>query len=136
MVHCCAMNDPSSSSERLRAPPSERFEPSVQLLDLEREFARLPEESSPGQGHMQKTLYRRGNCTTAIFEFEKGASIREHIVEGEAIIHLLSGHITVHAPDDEFQLNAGSMLCLASGVAHDVMATARSRMVLHVILGA
>jgi len=128
------MTDSQQSSERLRTHPSERFQAQTVRFDLDAEFERLPSESRGAHGHMQKTLYRRGGCTTAIFRFEKGAALREHRVDGEAIIHVLAGGVSVETPDEAFDVGAGSMLCLAPGVAHNVVAKAESRFVLHVAL--
>lgn len=120
--------------DRLRPRPSERFASSELVYDLQQEFERLPEESRPRQGHMQKAIWKHGRLTCALFEFEPGGSIPAHSVEGEAVLHVISGHIAVNADGQEHVLGPGQVLLLDPRVPHDLSAEEPARVLMHVVL--
>jgi quercetin dioxygenase-like cupin family protein len=117
-----------------RIPPRTRFAGSEHIVHLEPAFAALPSESTVHQGHMQKALYRLGRTTIAIFHFETGGRMTPHLVEGEAIIHVLSGRLRVHTSQALHDLSGGSLLLLDPNVPHDVTALEPTRMLLTVVL--
>jgi quercetin dioxygenase-like cupin family protein len=125
----------SPARQQPRVPPRQRFAGNEHVINLDYAFAELPGESTAYQGHMQKTLYRLGPTTTAIFQFEKGGTMDKHAVEGEAIIHVLGGRLSVQTPAGKHELRGGDMLLLNPGVPHDVKAIEPTRMLLTVVLG-
>ncbi len=120
--------------ERLRIPPRERFSGSERVFDLDAAFAELPAESVPRQGHMQKALYRLGPATTAIFAFEAGGGLEQYAVDGEAIIHVISGRLLVRTGGSSYTLTANQMVMLNPGVPHDLEALKPTRLLLTVVL--
>lgn len=124
----------SASPDRLRVPPRERFQGTERVFNLEQAFNQLPAESTARQGHMQKTLYRLGPTTTAIFQFEKGGSINQHTMEGEAIIHVLSGRMSVQTASDRHELGPNDLMLLDPGVRHDFTALEACRMLMTFVL--
>lgn len=133
------MNDETSG--RLRPHPDERFKSPQHLIDLERAARELsaeePAPSGPAQhGHRQKTLYRHGSLTIALFLFDAGAGLAEHQAEGVVTIQVLQGRISISAEDQQHTLTAGRMLVLAPGVRHDVRAEQPTRMLLTVSMEA
>jgi quercetin dioxygenase-like cupin family protein len=120
---------------RRRIPPRERFSGSERVFNLDKAFADLPGESTPRQGHMQKALYRLGPTTTAIFAFEKGGAIEQHTAEGESIIHVLSGRLSVRTSKSKHELRANDLLLLNPGVPHDLEALEPTRMLMTFVLG-
>ena len=124
----------SASPGRLRVPPRERFAGSERIFDLEAAFAKLPRESVARHGHMQKTLYRTGPTTTAIFAFEAGGGMEEYTVDGEAILHVLEGRLQVRPSASEYVLTGQQMVLLDPGVSHDLAAIEPTRMLLTVVL--
>ena len=125
------MSDPQ---DRLRVPPSERFAGNERRLDLEQAFAYLPIESVVRRGHIQKTLYRLGPTTTAIFAFEKGALLERYAVDGEAIIHVIAGHLQVRTESKTYDLGPHQLLLLDPGVPHELRGVERTQMLLTVVL--
>ncbi len=128
-----------SQADRLRVPPRERFAGDEHFYDLAEAFARLPHESTGEHGVIGKTLYKHGACTTAIFAFEQGASLRRHVVEGEAILQVITGRLFVGTAGDVseqggHELAPHQILLLASGVGHDLRAIEPTRALMHVIL--
>jgi quercetin dioxygenase-like cupin family protein len=112
-----------SGSDRLREHPTARFAPPLHQFDLRgvaRELAAEP--ATGGRGHRQKTLYRHGRLTVALFAFDRGASLPPHTAAGAVTINVLEGRLRVRTPGGEHDLTAGNLLILAPGVEHDVAA--------------
>lgn len=128
------MNQPSQPVQP-RVPPRERFAGNQHVINLVKAFEQLPRESVPRQGHMQKALYRLGPTTTAIFAFEAGARLDQHALEGEAIIHVLTGRVHVQTDQAKHELGPDDLLLLNPSVPHDVTAIEPTRMLLTVVLG-
>jgi hypothetical protein len=128
-----------SEMNRLRVPPRERFAGEEHFFDLAEAFARLPRESTGEHGVIGKALYKHGACTTAIFAFEQGAALRRHVVEGEAILQVITGRLHVGTeesgdPAAGHDLAPHQVLLLAAGVEHDIRALEPTRALMHVIL--
>lgn len=121
--------------DRRRIHPRERFAGAERIFNLDKAFADLPAESQPRQGHMQKALYRLGPTTTAIFAFDKGGSIDQHSPEGESIIHVLTGRLSVRTAKARHELGPNDLLLLDPGVAHDLKALEPTRMLMTFVLG-
>ena len=121
----------SPGSNRLREHPEARFSAAQHQFDLHaaaRELAAEP--ATPVRGHRQKTLYRHGRLTVAIFAFDPGASLPPHTAAGAVTINVLEGHLHVRTPAAEHDLPAGNLLVLAPGVEHDVAAGAQPSVML------
>ena len=118
------------SKGRPRVPPRERFSGTERVFNLDKAFAELPAESTARQGHMQKALYRLGPTTTAIFAFEKGGHIDQHTAEGEAIVHILSGLMSVQTAAAVHELKTNDLLMLDPGVPYIFKALAPTRMLM------
>jgi quercetin dioxygenase-like cupin family protein len=132
------MSSSNAGGDRTRVHPDTRFAPPAQAFDLDAAAAELAREegataASP-HGHRQKTLYRHGNATLALFLFDAGGGIREHRANGTVFIQALQGRLTVGAEGQRHELPAGRLLVLAPGVRHDVTAEEPSRMLLTVCL--
>jgi quercetin dioxygenase-like cupin family protein len=123
------------TSTRLRPAPVERFAASQHDFDLKRAALELAAEASvTTRGHRQKTLYRHGRVTIALFLFEPGSSMPTHTAQGAVTINVLEGRLGVSTADEQHDLCAGRLLVLASGVPHDVVARQRTVMLLQVHL--
>jgi quercetin dioxygenase-like cupin family protein len=121
--------------ERLRTHPQERFLAEHRKVDLNEATAELRAESrtAPG-GHRQKTLYKHGGATIALFLFESGGRLAEHRTAGTVTIHALDGHLRIVAGGETHDLTAGQISVFAPGTPHDVTAVVASRMLLTVHL--
>lgn len=124
----------TAGKRRRRVPPRERFSGKERVFDLEQAFADLPAESTLRQGHMQKALYRLGPTTTAIFTFERGGRIDRHRLDGESIMHVLSGCLEIRTPRGTRELGPGEMMLLNPGVPHDLTARRATRMLMTFVL--
>ncbi len=128
-------NESHETSDRLREHPETRFAPPEHQFDLQaaaRELALEP--IAAPRRHRQRTLYRHGRMTIAMFLFEAGASLPSHLAAGTVAINVLEGRLRIRTPGGEHVLNAGNLLVLASKVSHDVLAEEKSTMLLQVHL--
>ena len=122
------MTQPAATN-RPRAHPEQRFEGSESVFDLARAAGQLmAEPTASHQGHRQKALFREGPLTVALFVFDRGGFLPEHVVDGPVVIHVLEGAVMVATPEGQHELAAGQLLRLAGGVSHNVTAEHPSRM--------
>lgn len=125
----------SEQEERLRQHPDERFSAPQHHVDLSAITAQLRAEPLPSQrNHRQETLYRHGPVTIALFLFERGARLPQHVAEGVVTVHVLEGRLNMTAEGKSHDLSAGQLLVMAPGVRHDVHAVDSTRMLLTVCL--
>jgi len=124
----------SASPENSARPrPAERFAPLEDVVDLNDAAARLRNEPNAGRhGHRQMALFHHGPATVALYCFEAGSKLPDHVVDGPVMIHVLEGRLRVSTNETKHELSAGQLLRLAPGVNHDVEATEASRMLLTV----
>ena len=118
---------------RNRAHPDVRFAPPQHEIDLRaaaQELARGPAR----RGQRQKALYHHGRLTVALFTFEPGAGLADHVAAGVVTINVLDGRLRVKCGGADYDLTAGKLLVLAPGERHDVVAEAQSTMLLQVYL--
>ena len=124
-------------TDRLRVHPKDRFSAPQHKIDLTQATAELRAELRPGsRGHHQRTLYKHGNATIALFLFDAGGSLAQHKTAGTVSIHALDGRLRITADGQSHQLTAGQLVVFAPNVPHDVVAEEPSRMLLTVHLGA
>ena len=119
---------------RLRTPPEQRFASSEEAVNLADAAEKLLAEPSGQHGHKQMALFRHGPATLALYCFDAGGRLPDHVVDGPVIIHALSGRLRVRTDQAEHALAAGQLLRLAPGVRHDVNADEPSQMLLTVCL--
>lgn len=124
---------PRPDDNRLRPHPQARFATHADVFDLELAAQTLLSEANGGQhGHRQITLFRHGPATLALYCFEAGSRLPDHVVDGAVIIQVLEGRLLVHIDDAKHDLTAGRVLRLGPNVKHDVQAVEPSRMLLTV----
>lgn len=70
-----------------------------------------------------------------LFAFEKSGHLKEHQADGEVIIHVLRGQLSVTVAAEEVTLAAGQLLALAPGHRHAVSALEESDMLLCIARG-
>jgi quercetin dioxygenase-like cupin family protein len=127
-----------AGDDRLREPPVERFAADQHAFNLRAEVEALKAEHAPSsKGHRQKTLYKRGNATIALFRFEKGGGLATHKTNGTVTIHVIEGRLRIGAAGSqpaEHILGSDQLVILAPNVGHDVHAIEPSTMLLQVHL--
>lgn len=120
-----------TDQERLRPPPKDRLAAPVQRVDLADAAARLRGEAHlPVAGHRQIALARHGPVSLILFVFEKDGFLKEHQANGEVIIQVLAGRLSVSVATEELTLGVGQVVTLAPGLVHSVRALEESDMLL------
>src|SRR5687767_11829796 len=124
----------SIDGARNRAHPNVRFAPPQHQIDLRAVARELAAAGPARRGQRQRALYSYGRLTVALFTFEPGAGLPDHVAAGVVTINVLDGRLRVKCGDVGHDLPAGKLLVLAPGVRHDVLAEAQSTMLLQVYL--
>jgi len=120
----------------MREAPSERFEARFLEFDLGAEAARLRFEPAPARhGHRQKTLFKHGGRTIALFVMDAGSTLLEHAADGTVSIQAVEGVVRVGMEGGECRLSAGQVLVLRPGLPHSVVAETDAVFLLQVSLG-
>lgn len=129
------MEKQTQDDARLRQHPENRFAPLQIAIDLKAVVNRLRSEPDTGEaGRRQKTLYKSGDLTIALFLFERFAGLSEHRAAGVVNMHVLRGKLKITAEDQVHELQSGQMLVLAPGLKHAVAAEEESEMLVTVRL--
>ena len=119
--------------DRLRTHPKDRLASPVRRIDLVAAAKDLRAEAhAPTSGHRQLALVRHGPLSMILFAFEKDGRLKEHQADGEVVIHVLRGRLSVEAGGDAIVLGAGSLLALAPGQRHALHALEESDMLLSI----
>ena len=118
---------------RLRRAPVERFAGTEHVYNLAEIAAQLRAEPHPGtDGHRQMAITHHGSVALVLFDFEADGRLVDHVADGLVTIHALAGHVQVKTSEGELELDAGTLLVLAPGVAHDLHASVPSQVLLTV----
>jgi quercetin dioxygenase-like cupin family protein len=121
--------------DRLRQHPEQRFAAPQHEFHLDEVAEKLKKELKAGEaGHRQEVLYKRGPTSVSLFLFGHLTRLAAHRAKGVVTIHVLKGRLQVTAEGHAHDLQAGSLLVLAPGVEHDVVAREESQMLLTVNL--
>jgi quercetin dioxygenase-like cupin family protein len=117
----------------LREHPQIRFAEPVKLFDLEQVAEELMQEPSdmPG-GHNQIALYKHGLTTIALFCFQQGGSIPDHVADGTIFLQVVEGVVTVTVAETPQRVQSGQLLVLAPGIPHTIYADVPSLMLMTV----
>lgn len=67
-----------------------------------------------------------------LFAFEKDGALKEHQADGDVIIHVLRGQLSVDIEGESTALTAGTLMALAPGQRHAVRAHEESDMLLSI----
>ncbi len=125
----------SSSQDRLRPPPAERFAGPEHKLDFGATLRKLRGEPRQAKdGHNQATIFHSDTLRLVLFAFEKGGCLPRHRAPGVVMIQPLRGEIQVTTPTRKYDLREGESLVLQPSVLHDVDAKSEADMLLSVAM--
>jgi quercetin dioxygenase-like cupin family protein len=127
------MQQVKQDEARLRRAPVERFAGPEHVYNLAEIAEKLRAEPHPAtNGHRQITIAHNGSVALVLFDFEAGGRLVDHVADGLVTIHALTGHVQVKTAEGERELDAGTLLVLSPGVAHDLHASVPSQVLLTV----
>ena len=101
----------------------------IAVLDLQEEILRMRTCPMPG-GHYGRTLLRSPDMRMVVMILEQGTRLPEHHIDGTSMIQTLDGRVTVSLLGSSFDLVSGQVLAIERGVAHAVVATEHSAILL------
>lgn len=78
-------------------------------------------------------LVQRESLTLTLFAFDKGQSIASHSSNGDALVQVLEGEVTIDIDGEKFDLQAGKSIIMPAGTPHAVSAKERFKMMLTVV---
>jgi quercetin dioxygenase-like cupin family protein len=125
--------DETRDAARGREHPTARFAAPQHEIDLRAVAAEMA-QAPARRGQRQRALYHHGRLTVALFTFDAGAGLPDHVAAGVVTINVLDGRLRVKSGGVDHDLRAGKILVLAPGVRHDVLAEEPSTMLLQVYL--
>lgn len=121
--------------DRSREAPAERFAADSVFIDLHAEAAALrTEQAASGKPHAQKTLFKHGGRTIALFVLSAGGGLPEHAANGTVSLQSIEGELDLSVAGESRRLAPGSLLIMAPGTPHDVRAAAPAVFLLQISL--
>ena len=97
-------------------------------FNLTDELRRLREEDSwtRGSGRSSKTLAKYPDFRIVLVLMKPGSEMKEHHADARISIQTIQGRVRLQLPDRAVELGGGELMCLESGIAHDVKALEES----------
>lgn len=97
-------------------------------FNLSEEIRRLREEDSwtRGSGRSSKTLAKYPDFRIVLVLMKRDSEMKEHHADARISIQTIQGRVRLQLPDRAVELASGDLMCLESGIAHDVKALEES----------
>jgi quercetin dioxygenase-like cupin family protein len=103
----------------------------MQRIDLAEVAATLRADVPASDAGLRKrVVVKQGSVSIVLFAFDKGGQLKEHQADGEVIVQVLRGQLTVTVAGENVSLVTGQLLMIAPGERHAVEATEESDMLL------
>jgi quercetin dioxygenase-like cupin family protein len=93
-----------------------------------RALRRLREEDSwtSGSGRSSKTVAKYPDFRIVLVLMKADSEMKDHHADARISIQTIQGRVRVHLPDQAIKLGGGELMCLESGIPHDVKALEES----------
>jgi quercetin dioxygenase-like cupin family protein len=126
MAKNAAVHKPLESTSTLNRLP--HLADSLLRFNLSDELRRLREEDSwaRGSGRSSKTLAKYPDFRIVLVLMKPGSEMKEHHADARISIQAIQGKVRLQLPDQAVELSGGELMCLESGIAHDVKALEES----------
>src|SRR5215472_16861336 len=120
MAKRAAVNRTFESTSTLNRLP--HLAESLLHFSLSDEFRRLGEEDSwtRESGRSSKTLAKYPDFRIVLVLMKPGSEMEEPHEDARISIQAIQGRIRLQLPDQAFELGSDELMCLESGIAHDV----------------
>ncbi len=126
MAKNAAVHKPLESTSTLNRLP--HLADSLLHFDLSNELRRLREEDSwtRESGRSSKTLAKYPDFRIVLVLMKSSSEMKEHHANAMISIQTIQGRVRLQLPDRALELGSGELMCLESGIAHDVKAIEES----------
>jgi quercetin dioxygenase-like cupin family protein len=126
MTKKAAVHKPLESTSSLNRLP--HLADSLLHFNLSDELRGLREEDSwtRGSGRSSKTLAKYPDFRIVLVLMKPGSEMKEHHADARISIQTIHGRLHLQLPDQALELGNGELMCLESGIAHDVKAIEES----------
>ncbi|MDX9924029.1 MAG: hypothetical protein RBS48_04640 [Ignavibacteriaceae bacterium] len=108
----------------------------AQLLtfSIDNEIARLKKENAWINGDRNAvTLQKNSRLRVVLMSLHKGATLREHKVEGPITLFIVSGKINFISEKEKVQVETNGLIVLEKAIPHDVEALEDTTIILTII---
>ena len=97
-------------------------------FNLSDELRQLREENSwtRGSGRSSRTLAKYPDFRIVLVLMKPGSEMKEHHADARISIQTLQGRVRLQLSDQAVELGSGELMCLESGIHHDVKALEES----------
>lgn len=97
-------------------------------VNLDNEIGLLRQEDSwrRGTGRSSKTLAKYPDFRIVLVLMKANSQMKEHHADARISIETLQGRVRLHLRDQTIDMGAGELVCLESGIEHDVEAIEES----------
>jgi quercetin dioxygenase-like cupin family protein len=97
-------------------------------FNLSDELRQLREEDSwtRGSGRSSRTLAKYPDFRIVLVLMKPGSEMKEHHADARISIQTLQGRVRLQLSDQAVELGSGELMCLESGIHHDVKALEES----------
>jgi quercetin dioxygenase-like cupin family protein len=97
-------------------------------FSLSDELRQLREEDSwtRGSGRSSRTLAKYPDFRIVLVLMKPGSEMKEHHADARISIQTLQGRVRLQLSDQAVELDSGELMCLESGIHHDVKALEES----------
>ena len=126
MAKNTAAHNPFESASALNRLP--HLADKLLHFDLSEELRHLREEDSwtRGSGRSSKTLAKYPDFRIVLVLMKSGSEMKEHHADARISIQTIQGRVRLQLPDQAVELGGGELMCLESGIHHDVKALEES----------
>jgi len=97
-------------------------------FNLADELRQLREEDSwsRGSGRSSRTLAKYPDFRIVLVLMKRGSEMKAHHADARISIQTLLGRVRLQLPNQDIELGIGELMCLESGIRHDVKALQES----------
>lgn len=81
-------------------------------------------------GQIPRVLFSAPECRAVVVELESGETMGDHHVRERAVVHVISGRVSIDASGESAECPAGTVVTFAPGERHSVHAVEKSALLL------